>query len=58
MIASKKLEFLKETAIKFGAQGSPTFCSNADLFEYLHDAVAELDWAQTAIRQAAAAETA
>lgn len=52
----KRLEFLNETIIKSGNQGPQNFRGDADLFEYMHEAVARLDWAQTAKTQVAAAD--
>lgn len=57
MNVSERLQFLKETIIEFGNQGPPNDQSDADLFEYMHDSVAGLDWAKTAIIRAAAADS-
>lgn len=56
MFFSDGLEFLKKNNNKFGFQGPPNHWSDMDLVKYMHDAVAVLNWAQTAMTQCTVAD--
>lgn len=54
---NEAVEFIKERIIKLKIQGPNNHRRDVDLVEYMHDAVAGLDWDRTAITQCATAQT-